>query len=151
MGKWLYEARRVRGLQLIVLSEKLGIDCVSLSKMETLDMDIPEELIPKLSEVLCMPESTTRKNIANSKIQNNTWYPIGTVPRNETAVLIGHYFTETDNGYFGDPKWLWIISGSFDDEFFYDDYTDEEVPASEMLSRATHWKLLCGSPNELQN
>lgn len=77
------------------------------------------------------------------------WNTIDTLPKNDTKVVIGQYFEDTYDGYYGESRWIWIIQGSFDElGNFFDDFNDEEIIANHMVCarQPTHWTYINNPP-----
>jgi hypothetical protein len=78
------------------------------------------------------------------------WQPIETAPKDgDTEILIGKWFTDDADGYYGDSRWLWIIQATYDlDGSMWDCFADTEIPAQNMngFNKPTHWMPLPAPP-----
>ena len=73
---------------------------------------------------------------------------ISSAPK-DVEILVGKWYEDTSDGYFGESRWLWITQGIIDSEGnFFEAFNDTEVCAEHMtLAREpTHWATLPSPP-----
>lgn len=77
-------------------------------------------------------------------LTEDEWKPIDKAPR-DTDILIGAWFEDDSNGYFGGSRWKWVASGRIESERVWIDVNDEfhgQIAELAGFDKPTHFKPL---------